>query len=39
MRCENIVLIKQVGKNGKNNEGLKKKLEFKRTYSIGSSSM
>jgi hypothetical protein len=39
MRCENIVLIKQVEKIGTNNEGLKKKLEFKGTYSIASSSM
>jgi hypothetical protein len=39
MRWENIALIKQVGKNGTNNEGLKKKPKFKRTYYIASSSM
>jgi len=39
MRCENITLVKQVGKNGTNNEGLKKKLKFRGTYSIVSFSM
>jgi hypothetical protein len=39
MRCENIALIKQIEKNKTNNEGFKKKLEFRRTYSIVSSSM
>jgi hypothetical protein len=39
MRCENITLIKQVGKNGTNNESLKKKPMFRKTYSIASSSM
>jgi hypothetical protein len=33
------MFIKQVGKNGTNNEGLKKKLEFEGTYSTTSSSM
>jgi hypothetical protein len=39
MRCENIILIKQVGKDGTNIEGLKKKSEFKGNCSIASSSM
>jgi hypothetical protein len=36
MKCENITLIKQARKNGKNNAGLKKKLELKKTYSATS---
>jgi hypothetical protein len=32
MRHENIVLIKWIEKFGTNNEGLKKKLEFRGTY-------
>jgi hypothetical protein len=36
MRCENIILIKQVGKDGTNTKGLKKKPKFKGTYSIAS---
>lgn len=39
MKCKNIILIKRVGKNGTNTEGLKKKPEFKGTYSIASSLM
>jgi hypothetical protein len=36
MRCENITLIKQARKNGKNNAGLKKKTRVKKTYSATS---
>jgi hypothetical protein len=39
MGCENIALTKQIEKIGTNNEGLKKKPKFKRTYYIVSSSM
>jgi hypothetical protein len=39
VKCENIALIKQVGKNGTNNESLKEKLEFRGTYYIASPSM
>jgi hypothetical protein len=39
MRYENIILIKWIGKNGTNTEGLKKKPKFKGTYSTTSSSM
>jgi len=39
MRCENIALIKRIEKIGTNNEGLKKKPKFRRTYSIVSFSM
>jgi hypothetical protein len=35
----NIALIKNVEKIGKNNEGLKKKPEFRNIYSTTSSSM
>jgi len=39
MRCENMIMRKQIGKNGTNVEGLKKKPKFKRTYYTTSSSM
>jgi hypothetical protein len=38
MKRENITLIKRVGKNGTNDESLKKKLKFKKPYSTTSSS-
>jgi hypothetical protein len=39
MKCEKIISIKQIGKNGTNIEGLKKKPKFKGTYSTTSTSM
>jgi hypothetical protein len=39
MRCENMILIKRIGKDGTNIVGLKKKPKFKGTYSTTSSSM